>query len=431
MNRLASFLLLASSAGLHAEQPSVRPIDLREVVRLALVADPDVRLARLAVDRSANALALVRSEGSAQLSGGAGLGATAGIPQSIQGANPSIAQVTLRQPLFDASRPLRARSAQEKMQSDEHAAAAIAERAAYVAGIAYLDFELALAESRRRESELEYFRQIEASAEACVEEGLEIPLALTRARLDTARASDRLATSRSRAGLLEAELKRTLGLKADVKLVPGRSAADGVAELAASPGPPARPLDEHPEIAALDARIRSARDRAKSARAVRAPRLDIVGQYALLARFNNYDDYFRRFERHNWQAGVAVEIPIFPGRGVAEAVAGARLEERELALRKSAKRESLALAVQRALAAQGDAERGRDLARQELAYARERLDVLLAQFDEGRIAAADLQRGRFEESVAWGDFVAAEYELAKARLGTVYAAGRIRDAFAD
>jgi outer membrane protein TolC len=159
--------------------------------------------------------------------------------------------------------------------------------------------------------------------------------------------------------------------------------------------------------------------------------LDIVGQYALLARFNNYDDYFRRFQRHNWQAGVAVEIPIFTGRGVAERVASARLDERELSLRKSAKRDALALAAQRAEAALGAAERGRALAGQELAYARKSLDVLLAQFDEGRIALDELQRGRLEESVAWGGLVAAEYELAKARLGSVYAAGRIRDAFAD
>ena len=431
MTRLAVVLLLAAAAAMPADQPEARSIDLREVIRLALVADPDVRLARVAVERSANALALVRAERAAQLYGGSGLGATAGIPQSIQGANPSIAQLTLRQPLLDTARPQRARSAREEVLSGEHEAAAIAERAAYAAGIAYLDFELALAASQRGESELEHFQQIEIATEARVEEGLEIPLALARARLDTTRARDRLAASQSRAGLLEAELRRMLGLGADVRLVPDRTAAQSAAVLAAAPAVAGRPLGEHPEIAALDARVRAARHRASSARAARNPRLDIVGQYALLARFNNYDDYFRRFQRHNWQAGVAVEIPIFTGRSVAERVARARLDERELSLRKNAKRDALALAVQRAAAALGAAERRRSLAGQELAYARESLDVLLAQFDEGRIALEELQRGRLEESIAWGGLVAAEYELAKARLRSVYAAGRIRDAFAD
>ncbi len=431
MTRLAVVLVLAAPAAMPADQPEARSIDLREVIRLALVADPDVRLARVAVERSANALALVRAERATQLYGGSGLGATAGIPQSIQGANPSIAQVTLRQPLLDTARPQRARSAREEVLSGEHEAAAIAERAAYAAGIAYLDLELALAECQRGESELEHFQRIEIAADARVEEGLDIPLELARARLDTTRARDRLAAAQSRAGLLEAELRRMLGLGPDVRLVPDRAAGDSAAVLASAPGVVGRPLGEHPEIAALDARVRAARHRASSARAARNPRLDIVGQYALLARFNNYDDYFRRFQRHNWQAGVAVEIPIFTGRSVAERVARARLDERELSLRKSAKRDALALAAQRAEAALEAAERGRALAGQELAYARQSLDVLLAQFDEGRIALEELERGRLGESVAWGGLVAAEYELAKARLGSVYAAGRIRDGFAD
>ena len=428
---VACLLLLATSAGVRANEPETRSINLREVIRIALVADPDVRLANLAVERSTNALALVQAERSPQLYGGSGLGATAGIPQSIQGANPSVAQLTLRQPLLDTGRPRRARSVREEIRSVEHEAAAIAERAAYLAGIAYLDLERALAERQRRESELEHFQRIEISAEARVAEGAEIPLVLSRARLDTARAEDRLASSRSRVDLLKAELRGMLGLKADVRLVVDSSAAHGALILDSAQGLVGVPLGEHPEIAALDASVRAAQHRVDSAKAARNPRLDIVGQYSLLGRFNNYDDYFRRFERHNWQAGIAVEIPFFTGRSVAERVAKARLEERELSLRRSAKRTSLALAAQRAEASLDDAERGRALAGRELAYARESLDVLLAQFNEGRIALEELQRGRLEESAAWGELVAAEYELAKARLGSVYAAGRIRDAFAD
>ena len=84
-----------------------------------------------------------------------------------------------------------------------------------------------------------------------------------------------------------------------------------------------------------------------------------------------------------------MEVPIFTGRGVAERVARARLEERELALLRDAKRADLELEGQRAGAAVRDAERIAELASQELAYARENLDVLLAQFEEGRIHLAE------------------------------------------
>ena len=156
-----------------------------------------------------------------------------------------------------------------------------------------------------------------------------------------------------------------------------------------------RPLDEHPELASLQAGIRAARHSVREARSKRHPKLDIVGQYAQLARFNNCDDYFRRFQRHNWQAGVALEVPLFSGRGVAEQVARARVEELELD------------------------------------YACESLDALLAQFEEGTISLGELERARVVESTAWGGLVASRYALAKAQLGVVYSAGGIREAFAD
>ncbi len=425
------FMLLTALAAAQTGQPGARSIGLREAIRIAMDEDADVRLARLAVERFSSDVALVRSEQSLQLYGRSGLGATSGIPQSIHGASPSVAQLTVRQPLVDSGRPHRARSAREVVRSGELQAQAAAEQAAYRAGIKYLDFELATVEAERRREERAHFERIEEMTAARVEEGVEIPLALTRARLDTARARDRQAEAESRAELLGADLGQTLGIPSDVRLKPEREGTSIAATLGTAAGTAPRAPDEHPEISALEASIRAARLRGASARSARHPKLDLVGQYALLARFNNYDDYFRRFQRHNWQAGIAVEIPIFTGRGVAEKVAQARIDERELALRQNAKRAALALAAQQAGAGLRAAERHSDLAKQELDYARESLDVLLAQFDEGRIALDELERGRMAESAAWGGLIEAQYGLAKSRLAAVYSAGRIRDAFAD
>ena len=55
----------------------------------------------LPVEKSSSDLAAIRAERSAQLYAGSGLGATYGIPQSIQGAVPSIANLTMRQPLVE------------------------------------------------------------------------------------------------------------------------------------------------------------------------------------------------------------------------------------------------------------------------------------------------------------------------------------------
>lgn len=433
MTRFLLVLLLCAAA-VQAEvvEPDARSIDLAGTLRLAMERSPQVQIALLKAEQSDSDVALVRSERSMQLGAGSGLGATYGIPQSIHGAAPSVAQVTLRQPLIDSKRPRRADSARAKARSAEHEAIAAAEDSAYRAGLLYLEFEFAERECERFELELDHIRRIERLTALRVEEGVEIPLANSRARLDSARAKERLDAARSQFELLEAELRFLLGLGSDVRLEPERGNGDRPRDLGRSArATDPRPLAEHPEMVSLAEEINAARHQAGAARASRFPRLDVVGQYSVLARFNNYDEFFRRFQRHNWQAGVAVELPIFAGRGVAEEVARARLDERGLTLRRETKRSELELQGKRALAALRKAERGAELARRELEFARESLDVLLARFEEEQISLDELERARVLESTAWGGLVSSRYALAKAQLGVVYATGRIRDALAD
>ncbi len=430
--KVGTSVLLLSAWVPAQELPDARSIGFREAVRLALEQSADVQMARLQVEKSASDLALVRTERSLQIHAGSGLGATSGIPQSIQGAAPSVAQLTVRQPLIDIGRPRRADGVRELVRSGELASQAASEESVYRTGILYLDFELATREIERLSRELQRFEEIQDLTSARVDEGVEVPLALSRARLDTARARERLASSESRSALLEADLKSRLGFGQEVRLRPdpgGDDPSADLADIATRTG--SRSLDDHPEIAALGARIRSAQHRAAAARSERLPQLDVVGQYSMLARFNNYDDFFRRFQRHNWQAGVAFEIPVFTGRGTAERVARARLEERELALQQDARRAAVEVEGLRAEATFRQARRLAELSKHELDFARENLDVLLAQFDEGRISLDELERARVLESAAWGGLIASRYALAKAQLGVVYAAGAIADAFAD
>ena len=428
---LACALILSVPCALAAQGPETRSISLREAIQLAKQQNPELRLARLQVEKSASDLGLARSERATQVHAGSGLGATYGIPQSIQGAAPSVALVTLRQPLVDLGRSRRAEVAAEDLESGRHDASVAREKAVFRVASLYLDFEFASREVERLRRESDGFARIEDLTAARVEEGVEIALARTRARLDEARAEARLAAAVERVALLEEELREMLGLGEDMRLEPATTDVEGDLGVPADLSAPAAVRADHPEIVGIEARVRAAELRVREARSGRYPTLDLVGQYAMLARFNNYDDYFRRFERHNWQAGVALQVPIFTGRGVAERVARARIEERELELRRNAKRAELRMEGRRAATGLREAERGSELAKHELEYARESLDVLLAQFDEGRVGLDDVERARVVESSAWGGYVESRYRLAQARLAVAYAAGDIAEAFGD
>ncbi len=409
-----------------------REITLREAIRLAARQSPESRLAQLEVEQADRDAALARAERAPQLFAGSGLGYTDGIPQSIAGAAPSVAQVTALQPLFDAGRKQRIRQARELSAAAAHSAEAKRANAVHRVGALYLDLELAARSIDLLQRQIGRFRRIEDATAARIEEGREIPAALTRARLDKARAEERLRAGQAQFDLLEADLRRRLDLGPDVRL---RPAADDSLQPIELPGDRAeaqrRAVENHPDIAALEARLRSKGFQEKAAAGGRYPKLDLVAQYALLAKFNNYDEFFNRFQSHNWQAGISFQAPLFAGKGVAERRAKARLEARGLELQRKVRQADIEIESLRAYENVREAESRTKLARLELDYARENLGVLLAQFEEGRLAVDPLERARVIESAAWQRLYESRYALDKAKLALLHATGDLIEAFAD
>ena len=57
--------------------------------------------------------------------------------------------------------------------------------------------------------------------------------------------------------------------------------------------------------------------------------------------------------------------------------------------------------------------------------------VLLAQFEEGRLAIDPVERARVIESAAWRRLYRSRYAFAKAKLALLHATGDLIEAFAD
>ena len=80
------------------------------------------------------------------------------------------------------------------------------------------------------------------------------------------------------------------------------------------------------------------------------PQMEIVGQYALFSRTNNYEDYFRQFVRNNFLLGLSVQVPIFNGTTGAR-VARSRQEASEARYKLESLKSELKLDIQRGLGA--------------------------------------------------------------------------------
>src|SRR5256886_11168776 len=57
--------------------------------------------------------------------------------------------------------------------------------------------------------------------------------------------------------------------------------------------------------------VRAKEFRLKGERRGYFPTLELVSIYSVLAKFNNYSEFFNRFQRNNYNAGIDMHVPIF------------------------------------------------------------------------------------------------------------------------
>ena len=261
--------------------------------------------------------ALVRAERTPQLFAGSGLGYTDGIPQSIAGAAPSIAQVTAMQPLFDAGRKQRIRQARQLSVAAAHSAEAKRANARPPGRRPLFGHGARSAQHRASGAATRPFPPHRRRQRGARRRRTRNPRGADPRRLDGARAAERLRAAQAQFDLLEADLRRRLDLEPDVRL---RPVADDSLQPVDLPGDRAE-AQRAPSKTIPTSQLSKpgSAPRTFSGRPLPAavtPSSISSRSTPLLAKFNNYDEFFNRFQSHNWQAGISFQVPLFAGKGV-------------------------------------------------------------------------------------------------------------------
>ncbi len=427
MNNKILLLGLLSALTLTAQS---RTLTLHEAVRLALEQNPDLLLARIDSERAARGIDVAKGAFAAQAYAGSGLGWTEGIPQSVEGATPAVVQAAARRTIFDASARARGQEAGAAAEAARHGAAAKEDEVAYQVAAAWLNLD----ESERLIGLLcervSRFSAIERTTAARVREGRALPLDESRAKLERARAERLVELERSRRRSLEAALASYLGLDHAVGIETlGEDSVESGPAPADAAESAVRAARQSRELAGLASNVSAKELAAKAERAASLPRLDFVGQYSLLTRFNNYEQFFNRFQRHNTQAGIALRVPLFRGKDVSARIAKAVADKRKAELELEARRSGVELESIQLFQAVEQAEGARKIARLELDFAREQVEVGLAQMEEGRAALDAVERMRVEESLAWQRLYESRYAEQRARLNLLRRTGDLAALF--
>jgi outer membrane protein TolC len=412
-----SFLSIASL-------PAVaEPLTLKHAVELALAHSTATGISTAEVQHAGASYRETRDNYIPQLVFGSGLGKSWGFPLSLEGSAPSVFNINAQSAIWNPAlqqllRATRTEWQAATLQNKDQRAQVIQ------------DTVLSYAELNKWEQRMNRLQDEEAAAnkfeEAMAErvkEGIDSPVERTKARLTAARAHLRTVQAQGSADILREHLAKLTGLKASEVQI----ASDSIPQMSPVPED-----DEHvaaatknnPANQAAEERARAAYLRARGEHKSLWPHVDFAGQYALLAKYNNYDVYYVHYQANNATLGVSIQFPFFSSvqhqkaaEADADAVKAKRVAE---ATHNQISEETLRQqrAVREMTATQ-------QVAQLEYEIAQASLDATQTRAESGNATIRDLGDARSQAAENFLTLQDATFELQRARIALLRSTGEL------
>lgn len=413
------FILAVSSAA-----AEVHSLTLQQALELAARQNPDVTLARLDERRAEEGIKVARDPFRPKVFGGSGLAYTYGYPNSIEGNAPSLFEVRTNMSLYNRPQSYALASAKEVARGSQLGAQAKADEVAYQAADLFLSASESEHQSGTFQSQVPSLEKVVEAAAAGVTEGSQLPLDLKKARVNLAISQQQMDAANLDADYYEMMLAIALGFPATDRVKPVDS--DFTAHLATPSEEAAadQALRNNKELREMRSNVLAKELDLRSYKAQRLPKVDLVAQYALFARYN-YVQYFQKFQHNNFQLGASVTIPLLVGSAPKGYAEQAYTDLQKMRIQMDQTRNRILADTRRSYDQWRKAEKIRDLSFLQLDLAREQLTVLLAQNNEGRVPLRDVEQARLEEGNKWMAWFDADVQVARAKFAILRETGNL------
>ena len=418
-------LLHTPARAQEAEQPRAGAValTLKRAIELALQNSKDIQIAKLQASLADRSAMITKSQFLPNLYAGSGAGYTYGIPETPGGRAPSVFNMTYTEKVFNE--PLRGQGKEMTEQAKSQRILLEDARNSVIArtAAAYLELGMVRHSLDLLHKEQESAEKILSVTQERQGENFELPVEVTKSQLTRARVVQRILQLEGRQDELEVVLRGQTGLPEStvIEVTPGD--LPGIAE---QEGANLVALAMQGNVAL---RVAQSDVRAKEFRLIGEkhgyyPTLQLVSVYSLLGKFNNYDQFFKTFERNNFNAGIQVQVPIFSAQTKANiALAQVNLDVAKAALANKKTEISAAVRVKTRRLRERDA--AKEVARLELQLAQQDLSVYQSQFAEGRINVREVEKARLEESNRWLAYLDANFQRQQAQLDLLQTAGQL------
>jgi outer membrane protein len=243
---------------------------------------------------------------------------------------------------------------------------------------------------------LEAAQKQQELVEAQFEAGKVRPVDLTLAQTVTMAAEQQLLVAQEQAKLGERELQELTGLPNTITIETLEPRIDSTILEMDGDSLYRQALERTPEILRTGASLKSKEYHVEAEKGESWPRLELVSEYALFSRTNNYEDYFNRFTRNNYLLGLSIQVPLFTGSRTSSRVEQSRQEVSVEHYRLQSMKSDLRLNIQSSLSALRIAHSSLRLARREKEAAQEILQVNKTLLQSGRISVKEFEDSRLQ-----------------------------------
>jgi outer membrane protein TolC len=420
-----AFITLAMTAAL----PAKAQISFYTAVDLALRNSHEVKMAAADVDHAGAGLRQTKDAYVPTMA----IESTPGYSYGFPVGQPSLATATANSLLFSYSQPAIIRAARTALLSAQATLRDTRDKVVANTALSYIELD-----TDRRE--LEALDQQYSDGERLVEiererntAGLSSAMDVTQAELMNAQLELRRLHIQDHMSLLRLRLANLTGLTEDA-ITP---------EPASIPGPPALPaatdmnaiLNAHNgALAASEAEVQSKQNLAVGdSRKQWWPQIAFGVQYSRYAKFNNYAEYYLRFQHNNFDVGVDVKLPIFDAeaRDRAKGSAADAVHAREQA---SLFRLQLGEQTRELSGSLAELRVQQKIAGLQSDYAQENLDAVMTQIQNGPgnpnanpLTPRDEQKARIEERRRYVDKLDADFQLIQAEIQLQRSLGTVED----
>jgi outer membrane protein len=420
---VAAFFLLGGAGAQIPSAPEPIALTLKRAIELALQNSKDIQVAKIRASIADHAAMINKAQFLPNVYAGSGAGYTYGIPETPGGRAPALFNMTYTEQVFNE--PLRGQGKEQQEQARAQKIVLEDTRNSVIArtASAYLELVKVRHSAELLQKEGGSAEKILGVVQQRAEEGLELPVEVTRAQLTKAQVARRLLQLQGREDELETFLRSQCGLAPEQQIdvtpeeLPGAAEQEGANLIALA-------MQSNTDLQLAQSDVQAKEFRLTGEKRGYWPTLELVSVYSMLAKFNNYDQYFNNFQRHNYNAGVQVQVPIFSASTKANvALAKTNLLASKASL--SSKQSQVSADVRRMTRHVRETDAGKEVARLELQLMQQNLAQLQARFEEGKVSLQEVEKARLDENEKWMALLDATFQRQQAQLDLLKTAGQL------